>query len=501
MKKNLVFRGKKWGLKKMYQDNKNALPVNYELREYRIAGLINFGSFGITYKAYDIQSEKWVVIKEYFPRANVVRENTATVSVISSSERMFYKAGMDKFIQEAQILARYLHPNIVTIIDLFQANHTAYYVMEYFPAKDLHQVLSTRKTLFTEHEIIDFLIPLLEGLRTVHEDKIFHRDLKPGNILIQDDGVPVLIDFGAAKFVKIEDDIYHPSSMNALTEAYAAPEQFLSNPTIKDIGPFTDIFSLGGILYLLISGENPVNAQNRGAKTSQGEDDPYVSIVKKAKGNYSELLLHTVDNMLSMNKKARPQNVDELLSLLGLKEQLNKKSIIRKTIQISQQLSKTGGNYDMEYEGVAFSLKIPAHIKEGQSIRVRHLDGTSLNGKDAVLYVTVRFGALGDSNPEKGFWKKLSSGDYGLAKTYWLFGVLVGFVFNILVNLVSSVDIIIAMLLLFIGYSIPLYLGIWRAANRYAGSKVWSVLAQIMTIISVLILVYTFILIVSYFVS
>jgi hypothetical protein len=90
---------------------------------------------------------------------------------------------------------------------------------------------------------------------------------------------------------------------------------------------------------------------------------------------------------------------------------------------------------------------------------------------------------------EKGFFGKLSNGDYGLAKTYWLYGVLVGFVVNIEMKPITSIGLLVIVMLAYTAYEIPVVMGTWRAANKYEGSKVWAVLAKIAVVLGAIMLV------------
>ncbi len=94
----------------------------------------------------------------------------------------------------------------------------------------------------------------------------------------------------------------------------------------------------------------------------------------------------------------------------------------------------------------------------------------------------------GSTGSERGFFGKLANGDYGLAKTYWLYGVLVGIVVNVISNAVTSVGGVVILILAYTAYEIPVIMGTWRAANKYQGLKIWAVLAKIAVVLGAIML-------------
>jgi hypothetical protein len=90
---------------------------------------------------------------------------------------------------------------------------------------------------------------------------------------------------------------------------------------------------------------------------------------------------------------------------------------------------------------------------------------------------------------EKGFFGKLSNGDFGLAKTYWLYGVLAGFIVNIAMKPITSIGLLVCVMLAYTAYAIPVIMGTWRAANKYKGSKIWEILAKIAVVLGAISLI------------
>ena len=138
------------------------------------------------------------MIKEFLPNEIAVRQNDATVMPKSATDADNFVWGMDKFLQEAKILAKFKHHNIVQVARFFKQNQTAYFVMDYEEGEDLDQYCKPLTRALAQEEILAIIIPVLDGLKEVHEQDFLHRDIKPGNIFIRKNGSPMLIDFGAA---------------------------------------------------------------------------------------------------------------------------------------------------------------------------------------------------------------------------------------------------------------------------------------------------------------
>ncbi|MCU0970817.1 MAG: serine/threonine protein kinase, partial [Gammaproteobacteria bacterium] len=168
----------------------NALPVGTMIQEYRIVAVLGAGSFGIVYKAENVYLDEVVAIKEFLPSDLACRTEGTRVVPLSSATEEPYGWALRQFLKEAQILwdlarpAR--HPNIIRVSRFHEDNGTAYMVMDFEEGQSLSQVLDERGTL-TEAELRTILDPLLDGLERVHAASVWHRDIKPGNILIRSD--------------------------------------------------------------------------------------------------------------------------------------------------------------------------------------------------------------------------------------------------------------------------------------------------------------------------
>ena len=286
------------------QEDLHSLAPGTLLNSYRIIRILGEGGFGITYLAEDTQLGLRVVIKEYFPNEFAMRTGHSSITAKSTSLGDFSR-GMKRFKEEAQTLARFNHPSIVKILGYFEANDTAYFVMEYEEGVDLSHYLKEKGTLGQE-EVLSIIMPILEGLKEVHAHNFLHRDIKPGNILLRANKSPVLIDFGASKQAVSETS---KSVTSMLTEGYAPLEQYSTD--IKQQGPWTDLYAVGAVIYRMITGEVPPSAQTRSYQLLQEGSDPYRPLMEIRPGGFDENFLRAVDRALALKAKERPQNVQE----------------------------------------------------------------------------------------------------------------------------------------------------------------------------------------------
>ena len=307
------------------------LPQSYLLNNYQLAEgegyVLGAGGFGITYYAVDVHLNRAVAIKEYMPRDYAQRNGTEVLPVPGmkdglSCEEAYYN-GLQKFREEGRKLARFDHQHINRVLAHVEANSTTYLVLEYIHGESLFEVLE-RDEHFEEERLRRLLNQVLSGLEVVHSQHIYHRDLKPGNIMLRagtDGGATesaVLIDFGAAR----ENLGDHPHShFQAFTQGYAAIEQ--ETPLLaKDygIGPWTDLYALGMVAYRClvgISDQDLINATSRlGLVGLDRRDEDLPSAEKIGKGHYTDALLKTVDWAMRVNPQSRPQSVAEMREAL-----------------------------------------------------------------------------------------------------------------------------------------------------------------------------------------
>lgn len=280
-----------------------ALPVGYRLLDYQIESVLGHGGFGITYLARDLLLDGLVAIKEYLPNELAVRISDSTVSAKSSGDRGDFEAGLKAFLEEARLLARFRHPNIVQVRRFFEAHGTGYIVLDFESGETLSRLLERRVP--AEAEIERWLDGILSGLSAVHEQAALHRDLKPNNLIIRENGTPVLIDFGAARDFR---DRRSRSITSIATPGYSPPEQYGVG---GQQGPWTDFYALGAILYRVVTGQAPVDSLRRLRK------DPLQPASEAAAGKFGAGLLGAIDWMLQVDEADRPHSVEQLREALA----------------------------------------------------------------------------------------------------------------------------------------------------------------------------------------
>ena len=278
-------------------DHRLALPPGTRVQDFEFHRVLGHGGFGITYLGWNMALDIPVAIKEYLPADLAMREQDRSVLPKSAGDEADFHWGLDRFLDEARVMARFKHPNIVQVQHYFQAHGTACIVMEYVEGETLSDLFKRRGTL-TESELKNILLPLLAGLIEVHEAGILHRDIKPGNILLRAaDGSPVLVDFGAARQAV---GARSRSVTAVLTPGYAPIEQYSSR---GHQGPWTDIYALGGVCYQALTGTVPDEAMDR------IRQDPMISITEAAKGKAADSFLSAIDWALRVEEADRPQGV------------------------------------------------------------------------------------------------------------------------------------------------------------------------------------------------
>ncbi len=286
----------------MVNEQLNVLPPDYELHWYRIERVLGQGGFGITYLARDSNLDQRVAIKEYLPTEFAVRAANDSVQPRSENHEETYRWGLDRLISEAQTLAKFDHPNIVKVNSVFEYNNTAYIVMRYERGENLQSVLKRRKTL-EESEVMEIVLPILDGLEQVHRCGFIHRDIKPDNIYIRQDGTPVLLDFGSARQALGN----HRTLTILVAPGYAPFEQYHSNSDQQ--GPWTDIYGLGATIYRAIAGDLPIDAMTRSKGLLGSTRDILVLATDIGRGRYSQKFLEAIDHALAFNERDRPQTI------------------------------------------------------------------------------------------------------------------------------------------------------------------------------------------------
>jgi len=272
------------------------LPEGFQLENYRVLRLLSSGGFSFVYLAHD-EKEAPVAIKEYLPASLAVRTSDRPAPVVPPENLATFRYGLKCFFEEGRALATLSHPNVVRVTNFFRANDTVYLVMRYERGRTLQEHIHKKTGPLKEDWLRGTFTQLLNGLREVHSNKLLHLDIKPGNIYVRNDGVPVLIDFGAARQTLTAEGIKLPPMY---TPGFASPEHHRER---ENLGPWSDIYSIGASMYACLAGAAPPLA------TERVEKDKMISARKGWAGKYSAELLDTIDWCLRLDHMERPQSV------------------------------------------------------------------------------------------------------------------------------------------------------------------------------------------------
>ena len=286
------------------------LRSGFNILWYQIESVLGRGGFGITYLARDKNLGKLVAIKEYLPVAFAARSGDSTVQPTSKEKQYIFSHGLERFMNEAQMLAKFEHPNIVRVLSVFKHNNTGYMVMEYEQGETLSSIYKRKKKL-KQRELEDIFFPIIDGLSFVHKTGFIHRDIKPSNIYIRSDGSPVLIDFGSARQAT---NSVTQSLTSMFSVGYTPFEQY--HHSSEKQGPWTDIYALSATMYQGITGEKPQESTIRGMALLHHESDPYKSLSNPGTESYTPEFLKTIDRALMLRIYDRPQALDEFLGML-----------------------------------------------------------------------------------------------------------------------------------------------------------------------------------------
>ncbi|WP_395699282.1 protein kinase domain-containing protein [Aquabacterium sp.] len=288
------------------EGHSNALPPGTRLGEFEIRRVIGVGGFGIVYLAFDHGLEREVAIKEYMPSSLAARTATLHVSLTSPNNEETFKLGLRSFVNEAKLLARFDHRSLIKVHRFWEERGTAYMVMPLLRGRTLREA---RRVLGPPDEawLRGVLDPVLGALEVLHREDVFHRDIAPDNILIGEDSVPMLLDFGAARHV-IQG---RSQTLTAILKPSYAPIEQYGEATNLRQGAWTDLYALGATFHFLITESPPLPATVR---TVSDDAAPLASV---ARPGISERFLRTVDWMLAPRPADRPQSVQDLREVLS----------------------------------------------------------------------------------------------------------------------------------------------------------------------------------------
>ena len=247
------------------------LPVGTQLKGYVVGEKLGQGGFGITYRGFDLTLKMKVAIKEYYPSDLVGRStDRKTVMLNSLDHGDLFSYGRRTFLKEAQTVAQLRHPHLVRVLNFFELNDTAYLVMDYYEGEDLARHLKSPKgQALPWRRAVQLLLPVLDGLRKVHQAGFMHRDIKPGNLYLTSDDELILLDFGSARQVTGT----HTRSLLIFSAGYAPYEQYLQGQLNRQ-GSWTDVYGAAATLYFMITVQRLPPALDRKQAALLQEPDP-----------------------------------------------------------------------------------------------------------------------------------------------------------------------------------------------------------------------------------
>ena len=272
---------------------------------YVIQGVLGRGGFGVTYLAEQVMAKRKVCIKEFFPKDYYTRgDDTRSLTLASQGFAESMNRYKEKFVKEAQTIAALDHANIIPIYDVFEENNTAYYVMEYIDGESLSEVVKRRGAL-AESEAVEYVRQAASALEYLHERKIMHLDIKPGNIMLRrKDNRVVLIDFGLSKHYDEQSGEATSTTPVGVSHGYAPLEQYKQGG-VNTFSPETDIYSLGATLYYMVAGKVPPEAATL---ISEPLDFPQ---------HVSATLRSAITAAMALSPKQRPASVGKFLAMLS----------------------------------------------------------------------------------------------------------------------------------------------------------------------------------------
>ena len=279
---------------------------------YEIVKVLGTGGFGITYLAMQVGLKRYVAIKEFFMQNLCNRDAESNAIYIASKGGVsLVERFKQKFLKEARNIASLNHRNIVSIVDVFEDNGTAYYVMEYIERGSLEDCIKKHGRL-REEKAIRYIVNIASALEYIHERRIMHLDIKPANILLNGYNEAVLIDFGLSKQYDKKGSQTSTTPVG-ISHGYAPIEQYNTNG-VGSFYPATDIYSLGATLYRLLTGKVPPTA-------SDINNDG----IPKLPADISQRAANAINAAMQPRRNDRPQSISEFLEILGIERKEEKR--------------------------------------------------------------------------------------------------------------------------------------------------------------------------------
>lgn len=236
--------------------------------QYRVETVLGSGGFGITYKVSTqtfvsgVARTEYYAVKEYFVGEYCGRADNACEMTYSKPVAKDVEGGKSDFISEARRLTTLRHRNIMRVYEEFEANNTAYYVMDYVDGENLRSIVLQNGSMGVD-DICQWVTQILDAVKYLHRRRITHLDIKPGNIMMKTGerkGVyPVLIDFGLSKHYDDEDRPTSTIRMRGCSEGYAPREQYAG---IEMFNPQADVYAIAASILFCLTATTPPKSTN-----------------------------------------------------------------------------------------------------------------------------------------------------------------------------------------------------------------------------------------------
>ena len=302
--------------------------------QYHIESYLNSGGFGITYLARD-SLDRLVVLKECFPSSMCYRTEEAVRARTEASQAEFDSV-VRHFGQEARRLSNLKHPGIVGIHQVFEDKGTAFMALDFVRGRDLYDVIEDPAINLTPKQVKSILKRVLKAVGYIHGHDVLHRDISPDNILLEPNGNPVLIDFGAAR-EEASRASRALSQLNVVKDGYSPQEFYIAE---AEQFPASDLYSLGATFYHLITGSAPATAHARAAAIASGKDDPCAPLRGTIKG-YDDHFLAAIDQSLRPNPHERVASARQWLDMIDTaKRQSAALAVARKDKAVEMSISQ-----------------------------------------------------------------------------------------------------------------------------------------------------------------
>lgn len=282
----------------------NYLQSGTIIDQYMIERELAHGGFSLVYLARQLQDQTQVAIKEYLPLKLAYRAWDNNVTAHNDNSKKQFIKGRALFFEEAKILINLKHPNIVEVINFFQANATVYMVMIYDYGLTLSQIIKEQKIPITEAWLLTVFRQLLKGVAVLHANNLLHLDIKPANILLRPGNDPLLLDFGAFQSMPSSPQ---KASSRICTQGFSPIEQYSPN---EPMGPWTDLYAVGATMRTCLELKAPLEAPQRAIA------DTMIPAQELFKHQFPRQLLSTIDLAMALDPSKRPQSITEMQKML-----------------------------------------------------------------------------------------------------------------------------------------------------------------------------------------